>query len=255
MPPRRELPDGAAETYRAGETLFRVAAQFHISPATLKKRLIELGIPIRPQIKTPIHRAHLSEAKRMAVPPFDAAGRSTAEIGLDLGVSEETVRRRMIERDQPRLPATARPERGRWSGGRLVDPDGYLLVKVPEHPQANSGGYIREHRLVVEATMRRPLAPKEVVDHRNGVVDDNRPENLAAYASNAEHLRATLTGRRKQSTRRRQYPAGSATPSASATGALPSLRQHPLWPFAARAAMPRPYENWHWPEPDEGPPA
>lgn len=88
-----------------------------------------------------------------------------------------------------------------WKGGRMIDADGYVLVWVLDHPHARrpsdrkSGGYVAEHRLVMEAHLGRHLEPTEVVHHMNGVKDDNRLENLELFQSNAEHLRHELTGR------------------------------------------------------------
>lgn len=84
---------------------------------------------------------------------------------------------------------------GSWKGGRTVDTDGYVLIFSPDHPDANRGGYVREHRLVMEGLLGRRLTRREVVDHRNGNRSDNRPENLRLYACNADHLRETLKGR------------------------------------------------------------
>ena len=81
-----------------------------------------------------------------------------------------------------------------WRGGSMMDADGYRLVWAPDHPHATKNR-IREHRLVMERVLGRVLLPSEVVHHRNGVNDDNRPENLEVFASNADHLRAELTGR------------------------------------------------------------
>jgi hypothetical protein len=54
---------------------------------------------------------------------------------------------------------------------------GYILAYVPNHPYA-SGGYVMEHRVVMEKIIGRFLLPEEVVHHLNGKKNDNRPENL-----------------------------------------------------------------------------
>lgn len=82
-----------------------------------------------------------------------------------------------------------------WKGGRFADKHGYILVWNPEHPAANSGGYVREHRLVMEKILGRFLTKKEVVHHRDDNPANNDPDNLELYATNADHLRATLAGK------------------------------------------------------------
>lgn len=60
---------------------------------------------------------------------------------------------------------------------------GYVLIWAPDHPWAQKSGYIAEHRLVMEQTLGRSLLPLETVHHKNGVKDDNRPENLEVWYS------------------------------------------------------------------------
>jgi hypothetical protein len=52
-----------------------------------------------------------------------------------------------------------------------------------------------EHRYVLEQVLGRPLAIQERVDHVDGLTLHNHPDNLRLFASNADHLKATLTGR------------------------------------------------------------
>ena len=101
-------------------------------------------------------------------------------------------------------PRGPRPGAGHpdWKGGRIRDADGYILVWVEQHPHAkrrpgqrHPGGYVREHRLVMEAHLGRHLLPTEVVHHLNNLNDDNSIENLELFQSNADHLRHELTGR------------------------------------------------------------
>lgn len=65
-----------------------------------------------------------------------------------------------------------------WKGGKITDKNGYIHIKMREHPQSNSIGYIREHRVVMEKKIGRMLKKNEDVHHKNGTKTDNRPENL-----------------------------------------------------------------------------
>lgn len=60
---------------------------------------------------------------------------------------------------------------------------GYSMVKRLGHPRTDKSGWIFEHRVVMEEMIGRYLLPHETVHHRNGVRDDNRPENLELWSS------------------------------------------------------------------------
>ncbi len=68
-----------------------------------------------------------------------------------------------------------------WKGGTTRHHAGYLMVRIPDHPRARTGGYVFEHIIVMERVLGRPLSPDETVHHLNGVRDDNRPENLELW--------------------------------------------------------------------------
>jgi hypothetical protein len=70
---------------------------------------------------------------------------------------------------------------GRWRGGRTRHKAGYLMLWTPGHPRSGKGQYVFEHLLVMERILGRYLLPTESVHHRNGVRDDNRPENLELW--------------------------------------------------------------------------
>ncbi len=70
----------------------------------------------------------------------------------------------------------------RWRGGRKYDDDGYVLIWMPEHPNAYRQ-YVREHVLVMSQMIGRSLTNDETVHHKNGVKDDNRPMNLELWIS------------------------------------------------------------------------
>lgn len=70
-----------------------------------------------------------------------------------------------------------------WKGGRTRTRDGYVMVLAADHQsvQGTTQRYVREHRLVMEKVLGRPLKRGEEVHHKNGIRDDNRSENLELW--------------------------------------------------------------------------
>ena len=77
--------------------------------------------------------------------------------------------------------------------GRHYSTEGYIMVQLhPDdffYPMAEKNGYVKEHRLIMAKSLGRCLAFFEVVHHWNGVVSDNRRENLSleTAGSHAAH--------------------------------------------------------------------
>ena len=146
--------------------------------------------------KKPVTREDSLRSKILAI----ADGKKTSsEIALILGCSEKYVQNTTRISNAPRLPRgamTGEKNHG-WIGGRTIDLDGYACVLAPEdHPFARKDGSILEHRLEMEKVIGRYLKESEVVDHIDGLHLHNAPSNLRLFATNADHLRATISGNR-----------------------------------------------------------
>jgi len=70
---------------------------------------------------------------------------------------------------------------------------GYIRLRMPEHPRANNG-YVLEHIVVAELMLGRPLREDEVVHHRDHDKQNNLPENLEVM-TDFEHRSLHMTDR------------------------------------------------------------
>lgn len=71
---------------------------------------------------------------------------------------------------------------------RRISREGYVLIRVPEHPKAFRGFYY-EHRLMVEKQLNRVIEDWETIHHINKDKTDNRLINLF-LCSRIEHNKA-----------------------------------------------------------------
>ena len=73
-----------------------------------------------------------------------------------------------------------------WKGGQFTSLLGYVHIKMPEHPRANVDGYVQKSHLIAEKKLGRYLYPEEITHHKNGIRDDDRPENIEVM-TRSEH--------------------------------------------------------------------
>lgn len=84
-------------------------------------------------------------------------------------------------------PHTKGNKNNNWKGGSFIH-QGYVLLRVPDHPLAVNG-YVMEHRLIMERHINRYLTKMEVVHHKNRIPSDNRIENLILFKNSGEHMK------------------------------------------------------------------
>jgi len=59
--------------------------------------------------------------------------------------------------------------------------NGYILLYLPDHPNASKGGTVAEHVFIMSEYLGRPLIKGETIHHKNGIRNDNRIKNLEIW--------------------------------------------------------------------------
>lgn len=173
-------------------TWCNVARRLGTSAANMQYLQRSRGVRVEIDRSRRKRKANRLDPFRETIRRMAEEGRDCAEISEAIGEpSREHVRRYLASMGISRTVRGAR--RGErnvaWNGGRRIDEDGYVLIHAPQHHLADGGGYVREHRLVMEQKLGRPLAQGEVVHHIDGDKANNHPDNLELFADNGQHLR------------------------------------------------------------------
>lgn len=98
-----------------------------------------------------------------------------------------------------------------WKGGTRTTLAGYRQILHPEHPRADSCGYVMEHILVFEEATGVPVPPNCCVHHLNGNKADNRIQNLCMMQHTAHTVfhhtgaKRSAETRKKISERKKKY--------------------------------------------------
>lgn len=67
--------------------------------------------------------------------------------------------------------------------------NGYVMIKVgKDYSSAFQSGWMMEHRYIMEQILERCLERNEYIHHKNGIRNDNRPENLELWATKKDPL-------------------------------------------------------------------
>lgn len=69
----------------------------------------------------------------------------------------------------------------------IANNHGYKLILKKDHPNADSYGYVAEHRLVMENLVGRYLDKKEIVHHIDENRSNNNPNNLWLFDNISDH--------------------------------------------------------------------
>lgn len=176
----------------ANATLKTVGKQLGVHPETLRRWLLQFGIPTKSRVR--VCRPRKPETKQLADKDWLADQLSTKsinQIAQELGTREFNVQYwahkfGMIDDDKSvavkdglkkRFPhSRTGKDHPRWKGGRRIL-DGYIYLYAPDHPAAHHQ-VVQEHRLVMEKHLGRFLTSDELVHHKDGNKQNNAIENL-----------------------------------------------------------------------------
>ena len=153
-----------------------LAKELEISQTTLSRHIHRLGLHRERRFRNDEELRRLYLEEKM----------SGKEIAERLGASDRTLGRHLREMGVSRTHDEATKNRMQKKQ-KYITRRGYIMVFAPNHPRAHESGYVREHTLVAEKALHRPIKKGEIIHHIDFVRGNNTSSNLYVYPSHAEH--------------------------------------------------------------------
>lgn len=100
-----------------------------------------------------------------------------------------------------RSEATRGEKSANWKGGKRMTSRGYRQLFMPDHPRADSSGYVMEHIIVWEKATGTQLPQNCCIHHLNGNKSDNRIENLCVMLHSAHTVFHHTGAKRSEETK------------------------------------------------------
>ena len=131
--------------------------------------------------------ADLQEMRRLRIDEGFTLQRLADHYGTCLSTIHNWLRKYEIKLAGER-PFDGRGRMRAWNyKGGATSGSGYTLIEAHDHPCKNRGGYVPEHRLVIEAAIGRLLYSEERVHHLNFAKTQNPEGNLLLLPSSSDH--------------------------------------------------------------------
>jgi len=115
-------------------------------------------------------------------------GKSCVEIAHLYHRSHSTIRRYFIKKGIVEPTAKSGEKHPSWKGGRFLQHDGYVSMKIneddPFFSMVGVKGYVLEHRYVMAQFLGRCLTENETVHHLDGNKQNNNIQNLQLRQGN-----------------------------------------------------------------------
>ena len=164
------------------ETLFDLYVNKDLGLINISKIL---GVGVR-RIRTALDKLNIPKR------PFHQKGRGNRK-GAKL--SEDTKSKISLAHTGKIMPEYVK-DKLRARGKGWYKNNGYIFIRVPEHPMAyKKKGYVKRANLVMEAKIGRYLKGEELIHHINNNREDDRIENLLLIESPSKHNSLTAKER------------------------------------------------------------
>lgn len=80
--------------------------------------------------------------------------------------------------DKPIATSKRGSSNPKWKGGKTHDGHGRVMIRRPDHPNANSWGYVYRYRIAMEEKLGRVIGTHEVIHHIDGNPSNDEIANL-----------------------------------------------------------------------------